>query len=253
MKRCAFLLLLAWAATAVAEDGPSPVDMRLAEAGDASAASRLGHYYIGPNRNFTEAARWFRLAADSGLPVAQFQLATLLEMGWGVERNDVEAARLYRLAAESGVAPAQCFLGIFFVVGRGVEKDFEQAAYWFRKAADQGNAPSQSHLGVLYADGLGVTQDPSMALQLFGQAADQGDASGLYRMGVSREEGLGGVHDLVEAYMYYQLAFERSNSLDYEKARDRVASELSPIDLNRALDLIVTWKANHKGKLPARR
>jgi TPR repeat protein len=67
-----------------------------------------------------------------------------------VVKDLVEAARLYKLAAESGSAIAQYNLGLCCNDGVGVEQAHAAAARWFRAAADQGFAAAQYSLGVVY-------------------------------------------------------------------------------------------------------
>ena len=54
-----------------------------------------------------EAVRWYRLAAEQGLALAQYNLGVMYDNGEGVPEDDVEAVRWYRLAAEQGLALAQ--------------------------------------------------------------------------------------------------------------------------------------------------
>ena len=61
----------------------------------------------GVEQDDRESGKWFRLAADQGLPEAQHALGTLYELGEGVPRDGVKAVQLYRRAAEQGYAPAQ--------------------------------------------------------------------------------------------------------------------------------------------------
>src|ERR1700733_3578151 len=64
--------------------------------------------------------------------------------GAGVEQDYSEAARFYRQAADAGYAPAQYNLGYLYEKGLGVERDPRQAAIWYRKAAEQGDAQAQN-------------------------------------------------------------------------------------------------------------
>ena len=48
----------------------------------------------GTLRNFIEAARWYRLAADQGQPVAETNLALLYGMGIGVPQDTAAMAQL---------------------------------------------------------------------------------------------------------------------------------------------------------------
>jgi len=57
--------------------------------------------------SYAEAGRWFRRAAERGVPAAAFNLAVLTEGGLGVPRDHAEAERLLRRAAELGHAEAR--------------------------------------------------------------------------------------------------------------------------------------------------
>lgn len=52
----------------------------------------------------TAAARWYRLAAEAGDPIAQLNYAEMLERGMGVGRDRDAALRWYRRAADQGNA-----------------------------------------------------------------------------------------------------------------------------------------------------
>ncbi len=70
-----------------------------------------------------------------------------------------QAAFWFRRAAEKGDAEAQDALGNLYDSDQVGLQDYEQAAFWYRKAADQGDADAQWSLGGLYLDGQGVPQD----------------------------------------------------------------------------------------------
>jgi TPR repeat protein len=57
-----------------------------------------------------------------------------------IERDRTEAARWWHMAAEQGNANAQLNIGTCFEYGDGVAKDPVEAAKWLRRAAEQGNA-----------------------------------------------------------------------------------------------------------------
>jgi TPR repeat protein len=67
-----------------------------------------------------------------------------------VEKNPTNAAQWYRRAAQAGDAAAQNNLGALLRDGLGVPQDFAQAADWFKRAADQGYAKAMLNLGALY-------------------------------------------------------------------------------------------------------
>jgi TPR repeat protein len=73
--------------------------------------------------DYEEAARWFKRAADQGLPEAQYQLGKCYEEGKGVSEDEVEAVKWYRKAAEQNFEPAQFELTDRAWNGKGIPKD----------------------------------------------------------------------------------------------------------------------------------
>jgi uncharacterized protein len=71
-----------------------------------------------------------------------------------------EAAKFYRKAAEQGNATAQVLLGGMYKMGRGVIEDDTEAAKWYRKAAEQDDVSAQNDLAHMYSEGRGVTDLP---------------------------------------------------------------------------------------------
>ena len=77
----------------------------------AAAGSCFGQYVVavcyyfacgGVSQDYAEAARLFRLAAEQGHALAQYNLGAMFEYGLGVARDRTEAIRWYRLAAAQG-------------------------------------------------------------------------------------------------------------------------------------------------------
>jgi len=102
-------------------------------------------------------------------------LGVKLSKGQGVKKDYVEAARLYRLAAEQGYVHAQFQLGVKLSKGQGVKQDYVEAARWFRLAAEQGNVHAQFELGEMLLYGIGVIRDRAAAVRFYRLAAAQGD------------------------------------------------------------------------------
>ncbi len=62
------------------------------------------------------------------------------------EKNYAEAVKWYRKAAEQGNVGGQYNLGVMYSEGRGVERNDAEALKWYRKAAAQGNQSAQNEL-----------------------------------------------------------------------------------------------------------
>ncbi|MBI5427493.1 MAG: sel1 repeat family protein [Nitrospinae bacterium] len=196
---------------------PDVSDLRKkAGQGDADAQYDLGVMYNigrGVNRDYVEAARWFRKAAGQGHAGAQSYLGYLYEHGYeGVTQDNAEAARWYRKAAEQGHADAQYYLGDIYEVGRGVTRDDAESARWHRKAAEQGQVHSQHILGLMYDKGRGVTRDLDEAARWYRKAAEKGDSDAQYSLGMMHRTGMGVQRDLAEAEMWLRKAAERGHA-----------------------------------------
>jgi hypothetical protein len=94
-----------------------------------------------------------------------------------VPKDYPEAAKWYRLAAQQGEVIAQYNLGLMYYRGNGVAQDYAEAARWYFLAAEQGNANAQFNLGGMYYQGWGVPQNDADAYKWFILAAEQGNKS----------------------------------------------------------------------------
>lgn len=128
----------------------------------------------GTAKNNVEAYKWARRAAEHGYPPAQERLAIFLREGIGVSANSAESAKFMKMAADAGLDRAQLALAACLRDGRGTAKNLEQAAVYARKAADQGLPEAQYFLGKLFEDGLGVEKNFAAARGWYKRAADQG-------------------------------------------------------------------------------
>ncbi len=115
----------------------------------------FGHYYLGvtleEKRNrvtpsYTEAAKWYRKAAEQGHIKALKRLCFFYKNVIGVTQSDTEAVKWYTKAADQGVASAQYNLGNCYEEGKGVTQSDTEAVKWYRNAALQGNKNAKEAL-----------------------------------------------------------------------------------------------------------
>ncbi len=119
----------------------------------------------------TQAAFWYRKAAEQNYPTAQCNLGRM----YVKKKNYSQALSCYLKAAEqNNIADAQYNLGRMYFIGQGVKQDDTLAVFWYRKAAKQSHTRSQSALGFMYAKGLGVKQDHQQAVFWHRKAAEKG-------------------------------------------------------------------------------
>ena len=72
--------------------------------------------------------------------------------GNGVDQNYSEAIKWYRMAADQGDARAQKNLGIMYYKGQGVDQSNNNALRWLYKSAKQGNEDAKSAINKIIAD-----------------------------------------------------------------------------------------------------
>lgn len=202
----------------------------------------------------------FREAAEAGDRGAQWTLGYIYARGLiivpdplGVWRDYEEAVRLYRQAAEQGHSLAQTELGHMYSSGEGVLQDYAEALKWHRLAAEQGDGGAQLIVAdIYYRTKEGFPQDYAEAAKWYRRAASQGIVRATLILGEMHEYGRGVQHDLVQAYVWYQLAAKWRSPHQLSSIperhrkraavdRDRVAEQLSPEQLALAQELARDW------------
>lgn len=189
---------------------------RAAEHRLAAAQYRLAWLYdmgFGVDPDPEQSLEWYRHAAERGLAEAQFNLGVAYERGGAVVPDVGQAARWYREAAEQNLPAAQFNLGRLYYHGAGVPKDMGLAAAWYQRAAGSGYAPAQTNLGYMYENGIHLPQDAAMAVALYLRAAGQGFAAAQTNLGIMLSFGLGVPRDYTGATRWY-LAAARQGDVD---------------------------------------
>ncbi len=85
-------------------------DERLREVAELNYKGDCRYYGSGSDRNFGEAVKFWRRAADLGDDVAWFKLGSCYLKGEGVKRDEAEALKWWRMSADSGNAAAKAAL-----------------------------------------------------------------------------------------------------------------------------------------------
>ena len=161
------------------------------------------------DRNYTEAVKWYRKAAEQGNSVAQNNLGVCYEIGKGVAQSYTEAVKWYSKAAEQDYAIAQNNLGVCYEIGKGVAQSYTEAVKWYRKAAEQGNIDAQNNLGSCYLNGCGIAQSYTEAVKWYRKAAEHGSVEAQFNLGVCYETGKGVAQSYTEAVKWYRKAAEQ--------------------------------------------
>lgn len=118
-----------------------------------------------------------RDAATAGSPQAQFELASLMLEGVGMEKNTGRAFALLKSSAKSGNLDASHTLGKIYASGSLGRKNPEKALGLLESAAARGHAGAALEAARIYQRGLVGAPEPDKAIKLFTQAAAGGQGA----------------------------------------------------------------------------
>ncbi len=181
-----------------------------------------------------------RVAAASGDPAAEFEIAARFMEGRFVPQDLAAAAHWYGRAAQQGIAPAAYRLGSFYEQGRGVERNRDGAVAWYERAALDGNPRAMHNLAVMAAEGAGQAPDFALAAAWFIPAANRGLADSQFNLAVLYARGMGVERDLMESYKWFALAANAGDS-EAVNRRDEVAGVLGEETLALARARVDNW------------
>ena len=185
------------------EDDPVSAEdwfVKAATGGHAEAIYALGQRYASTWDAAARCQSIARLAqaAQNGLVEAQLDMVRRLEKPDGKVSAD-----FLELAAQQGLPEAQYQLGCRFAMLRHDAQAMENAVFWWQKAALAGNVDGASDLGAALLDGNGITRNPGLALRWVQLAADAGHAKAQWNLGGMYVTGAGGLQqDIKQAFVW---------------------------------------------------
>jgi TPR repeat protein len=115
-----------------------------ADHGDLDSVFAVGS--ILENSDKPSSFRYFKLAADRGMPNAQFKIGTFYQYGISVGTDLEQAFQYYNLAAEQGHVGAMFKTGWCYESGAGVQKNLFSAFKYYKLASDRNHFGAQLRL-----------------------------------------------------------------------------------------------------------
>ena len=94
--------------------------------------------------DYQTAMREFKAVEDDAK--ALYMVGIMYEKGESISANLTEAASWFRKAADKGYSPAQYRLGRLYERGLGVEQNMDEALAWYKKSSRNGNIDAKQAL-----------------------------------------------------------------------------------------------------------
>jgi TPR repeat protein len=215
-----------------------------AEKGHVDAQSNLAYLYyfgMGVKADQALAVRWFSRAAQKGDSYAQYCLGLLMKDGEGTTKDPMKAFQWFAKSAGQGNSFAQFEMANMYVSGDGVEKDMDKAIKWYGRSADQDNVEAQNILGAILYEGDGVKTDYVRAGNLFKKASQQGDASAQSNLSGYYLEAKAEPIDTVLAYAWFAIALETDKEVVDGELSD-IATLMTESQIDEARRLADAWR-----------
>ena len=155
-------------------------------------------------KQYSQASVYLTKAADSGSPVAQYELGRLYQYGLGVKKDTELADELLCASASQEYIPAYVLLGKI----RFQAKKYPSAWKWFLKAAEKNDPEAIYYTSVFYANGYHVGRNPKMATKAMEKALSLGSVDAhLHQANAADSKG-----DYVIAIKHFRFAADQENS-----------------------------------------
>lgn len=166
---------------------------KCAEKGQLEAQCYLGFCYkwgVGTEKDEKLARKWYKESADHGWAEAQVIYAAYMNE----DKNYSECARYYKLAADQNSTDGIRGYASCLFTGQGVAKDEAAGRDMIKKAAELGDANAQLSYAWMFMQGThGVNKDMKEAIRFMRLAALQGNGEAMYNYGLALLKGDGGL------------------------------------------------------------
>lgn len=185
-----------------------------AQAGDGAAQTLVAEILsrgLGVARKPSEAAEWYRKAAEAGIPEAKFQYALLMIDGKYANPDAERAFELMKEAADSGNRLAAFNYAQMLVDREPGPKGMQKAVPYYEKSARAGLADAQYAMAQVYTTGVLGPPDDIKARNFLAMAALQNFDSAQLDLATWLVEGRGGRTEYEAGFGWMKRAAEGGN------------------------------------------
>lgn len=188
--------------------------LRKAENNHPDAAAMIGSLMekrkLGTIPSDEEVMKLYKKSCDMASPEGMYHMATLYHYGIGIEKNTTEAARLYNLAAKNNndhQGAAVYSLSVLYVETKQYNKAFETADFYRQQDMFEGYLRCYE----LYQDGIGVTRSIKNAKECLKIAKEPRFAKDQMNMGLLFSRAKGVVRDREKAFQWTEISAQNGS------------------------------------------
>ncbi|MBN2767808.1 MAG: sel1 repeat family protein [Campylobacterales bacterium] len=148
--------------------------------------------------------------AKEGNVKAQFNLALMLDFGFGVNKDEKEAMKWYYKAANSHHGPSQYNLAKHYDLDSSTDASAAtKAKIWYEKACENEMAKACTNLALLYYNGnKNFKKNNQKAIEFFTKGSEFGDETANINLGLIYGWGESDLQDKLKAYNYLKEAIK---------------------------------------------
>ena len=186
-----------------------------ADKNDIQAIIDLGDKYFagdGVEKDFAQAAVWYKKAADLGFGPACRQIGLMLLHGVGVSADNEASIKYFMKGAELNDYICLYTLGMMCKDGNVLPPNSQEAVSWLEKSAAQGYIPAHYELGKIYLYGFeGIAVDEDKAKEHLTIVAEHNG-----ELSVPAMNHLGNMYQAKQSVENFEIAFSW-----FDKAADK--------------------------------
>lgn len=130
---------------------------------DPSIQLEIGYLYeygITLEKDYSEAFKWYKFAADQNHSDAQYRIGKFYFHGYGVDKDEEEAYSWLKLSANLNNSNSFLYLSFYY----SFKENVPDSLYWLKLSADHNNSQAQFILGYFYLIGRYVDKDENEGL-----------------------------------------------------------------------------------------
>ena len=179
-----------------------------ADKGDGQARMKMSALNSSYKDDVNELLKIYRQLAIPGDGLNEFRYADLIMKTTWDDESKSEAFDYFTKSADDGYPNAMYQVGLMYRDGNGTTRDLTKMEYYLTKSADNGFIPAITLLAEIYTQGKIVQKDEQKAFEWTLKASRLGNVLSMYRLAMMYRNGIGTDVDIKKSEEWFKLYSE---------------------------------------------